>query len=48
MSDIQTIAAPPKPKPKTKPAQSSSDKQAVAHVEKWMAMIREINEQTKG
>jgi hypothetical protein len=46
MSDVQTIAAPPKPK--TKPAQSSSDKQSVAHVEKWMAMIREINEQTKG
>jgi hypothetical protein len=46
MSDILTVAAPPKPK--AKPAQNSSDKQAVAHVEKWMAIIREINEQSKG
>jgi len=45
MSDATTISAPPKPK--AKPAQSAADKRAVAHVEKWMQVIREINEQAK-
>jgi len=45
MSDTETITAPPKAK--AKPAQSSADKRAVAHVEKWMQVIREINEQAK-
>jgi hypothetical protein len=46
MSDTETINAPPKPK--AKPAQSADDKRALAHVEKWMGVIREINEQAKG
>lgn len=45
MSDTDTIAAPPKPK--AKPAPSAADKQAVAHVEKWMKVIREISEEAK-
>jgi hypothetical protein len=45
MSDTETIVAPPKPK--AKPAQSAGDKRAVAHVEKWMGIIRELNEQAK-
>jgi hypothetical protein len=45
MSDTETINAPPKPK--AKPAQGAADKRAFAHVEKWMAVIREINEETK-
>ena len=45
MSDTATISAPPKAK--GKPAQSAADKRAVAHVEKWMEVIREINEQAK-
>lgn len=45
MSDTETISAPPKSKPK--PSQSYADKQAFAHVEKWMEVIRELNEQAK-
>ena len=45
MSDTATIDAPPKSK--AKPAQSAADKRAVTHVEKWMQVIREINEQAK-
>ena len=45
MSDTETINAPPKAK--TKPAQSAADKRAIAHVEKWMEVIREFNEQAK-
>ena len=45
MSDTATINAPPKPKAKA--AQSAADKRAVAHVEKWMELIREFNEQAK-
>jgi hypothetical protein len=45
MSDTDTITAPPKPK--TKSVQSPADKKAVAHVEKWMEAIRELNEQAK-
>ena len=45
MSDAATINAPPKPK--AKPPKSAADKQAFAHVEKWMEVIREINEQAK-
>ena len=45
MSDTATIDAPPKLK--AKPAQTAADKRAVAHVEKWMGVIREINEQAK-
>jgi hypothetical protein len=43
MSDTETISAPPK----AKPAQSAADKRALAHVEKWMGVIRELNEQAK-
>ncbi len=45
MSDTGTITGPPKPK--AKPVQSVADKQTFAHVEKWMEVIREINEQGK-
>ena len=45
MSDTATLAAPPKPK--AKPAQSSADKRAISHVEKWMAAIRDFKEQSK-
>jgi hypothetical protein len=45
MSDTETISAPPKPK--AKPARSEADKRTFAHVEKWMEVIREINEQAK-
>jgi hypothetical protein len=45
MSDTETISAPPKPK--AKPSQSPADKQALAHVEKWMQVIRELDEQAK-
>jgi hypothetical protein len=45
MSDTATINAPPKSK--SKPAQSAADKRAIAHVEKWMGLIREINEEAK-
>jgi hypothetical protein len=45
MSDTETISAPPKPK--AKPAQSAGDKQVFAQVEKWIGVIREINEQAK-
>jgi hypothetical protein len=45
MSDTATISAPPKPK--AKPAQSAADKQAFAHVEKWMGVVREFSEQAK-
>jgi len=43
MSNTDTITAPPKPKAKP----SAGDKQAVAHVEKWMKAIREINDDAK-
>jgi len=46
MSDIDTLVAPSKPK--AKPAQSAADKRAVSHVEKWMQVIREIKEESKG
>jgi hypothetical protein len=45
MSNTDTVVAPPKPK--AKPAQSSADKQAFAAVEKWLGVIRAINEETK-
>jgi hypothetical protein len=45
MSDTETMVAPPKPK--AKPAQSAADKQVFAAAEKWMKVIREINEQAK-
>jgi hypothetical protein len=45
MSDTDTISAPPKPK--AKPAQGAADKQAFAHVEKWMKVIREVNDEAK-
>jgi hypothetical protein len=45
MSDTDTITAPPKSK--VKPGQSAADKQAFAHVEKWMEAIREISEEAK-
>ncbi|MGA8614756.1 MAG: hypothetical protein WB760_24415 [Xanthobacteraceae bacterium] len=45
MSDSDTVTAPPKPK--AKPAQSPSDKRAFAHVEKWMQVVRELNEESK-
>jgi hypothetical protein len=45
MSDTETIVAPPKSK--AKPPQNAADKRAVAHVEKWMGIIRELNEQAK-
>jgi hypothetical protein len=44
MSDTETIVA---PKPKARPAQSAADKRAVTHVEKWMGLIRDFNEQAK-
>jgi len=40
MSDAETIIAPPKPKA----AQSLADKKAFAEVDKWMEIIRELNE----
>ena len=43
MSDTETINAPPKAK--AKPVQSAADKRAVAHVEKWMEVIRQINDE---
>jgi hypothetical protein len=45
MSDTETIVA--APKPKAKPAQTAADKRAVTHVEKWMGLIRDLNEQAK-
>jgi hypothetical protein len=45
MSDTETMVAPPKPK--AKPAQSAADKKAIAHVERWMGVIRELNEESK-
>jgi len=41
MSDTETITAPPK----AKPAQNLADKKAFAQVDKWMEIIREMNEQ---
>jgi hypothetical protein len=46
MSDIDTLAAPPKLK--AKPAQSAADKGAFAVVGRWMQVIREIKEESKG
>jgi hypothetical protein len=40
MSDTETIGAPPK----SKPAPSPADRKVFAQVDKWMEVIRQINE----